>query len=88
MPWVDVLRLVALLMVIVSHSVDIYNATPQADQSASFWGSFLGSSVRACVPLFAMMTGLLLLPSTENPSTIYRKRIPRVAIPALLWSVV
>ncbi len=88
MPWVDVLRLVALLMVIVSHSVDIYNATPQADQSASFWGSFLGSSVRACVPLFAMMTGLLLLPSTESPSTIYRKRIPRVAIPALLWSVV
>ncbi len=86
--WVDLLRLVALLMVIAAHSVDIYNATPQADQSATFWGSFLGSAMRPCVPLFAMMTGLLLLPATESASVIYRKRIPRVAIPALLWSAI
>ncbi len=87
-PWVDVLRLAALLMVITAHSVDIYNATPQADSSAAMWGSLLGSAMRACVPLFAMMTGVLLLPAVQSPAEIYRRRIPRVAIPALLWSVI
>ena len=88
LPWVDTLRLAALLMVIAAHSVDIYNATPQADETATFWGSFLGSAMRPCVPLFAMMTGLLLLPTSESASIVYRKRIPRVAIPALLWSAI
>lgn len=86
--WVDVLRLVALLMVIAAHSVDIYNATPQEDPSAGFWGGFIGSLMRPSVPLFAMMTGLLLLPVRESAGVFYRKRIPRVLIPMVLWSAV
>ena len=86
--WLDVLRLTALLMVIAAHSVDIYNATPQQDPIAGFWGVFIGSLMRPSVPLFAMMTGLLLLPIKESAADFYRKRIPRVAIPMVLWSVV
>lgn len=88
MPWVDVMRLAALMMVVAAHAVDIYNATPQSDPSAAMWGGVIGSAMRACVPLFAMMTGLLLLPSGDAVSKFYAKRIPRVAIPAVLWSVV
>ena len=86
--WVDVLRLVAMLMVIAAHCVDIYNATPQDDPMNSFWGAFIGSLMRPSVPLFAMMTGLLLLPVRESAKEFYLKRIPRVAIPMLIWSAV
>ena len=53
--WIDVLRLVAMLMVIAAHCVDIYNATPQDDPMNSFWGAFIGSLMRPSVPLFAMI---------------------------------
>ncbi|MBQ8438515.1 MAG: acyltransferase [Alistipes sp.] len=86
--WVDVLRLAAMLMVIAGHSVDIYNATPQDDPMNGFWGAFIGSLMRPSVPLFAMMTGLLLLPIGESTSSFYRRRIPRVLIPMLFWSVI
>lgn len=86
--WVDLLRLVAMLMVIAAHCVDIYNATPQDDPMNSFWGVFIGSLMRPSVPLFAMMTGLLLLPVKESAKEFYLKRIPRVAIPMLIWSAV
>lgn len=88
LPWVDVLRVAALMMVVGAHAVDIYNATPQSDPMAGWWGGTIGSAMRACVPLFAMMTGLLLLPCTEAPSKFYAKRITRVAVPAVLWSVI
>ena len=86
--WVDVLRLMAMLMVIAGHSVDIYNATPQDDPMNGFWGAFIGSLMRPSVPLFAMMTGMLLLPVREPSANFYRRRIPRVLIPMLFWSVV
>lgn len=86
--WVDTLRLVAMLMVITAHCVDIYNATPQEDSLNSFWGAFIGSLMRPSVPLFAMMTGLLLLPIREGAKEFYKKRIPRVLIPMVVWSVI
>ena len=84
--WVDLLRLIAMLMVITAHCTDMYNARPQEDPMAGFWGMFIGSMMRPSVPLFAMMTGLLLLPVKSSPSEFYRKRIPRVVIPMILWS--
>ena len=86
--WLDVLRLVALLMVIAGHSVDMYNATPQDDPMNGFWGAFIGSLIRPSVPLFAMMTGLLLLPVRESAGDFYRRRIPRVLVPMVIWSAI
>ena len=86
--WLDLLRFAGILMVIAAHSVDIYNATPQENSDNSFWGAFIGSMMRPCVPLFAMMTGLLLLPVRESASQFYRRRIPRVLFPMLIWSAI
>ena len=86
--WLDLLRFVAILMVIAAHSVDIYNATPQENSDNSFWGAFIGSMMRPCVPLFAMMTGMLLLPIRERAGEFYRRRIPRVLFPMVLWSAI
>lgn len=88
MVWLDLLRFVAILMVIAAHSVDIYNATPQENSDNSFWGAFIGSMMRPCVPLFAMMTGMLLLPIRESAGKFYRKRILRVLFPMIIWSAI
>lgn len=34
--WVDLLRLIAMLMVITAHCTDMYNARPQEDPMAVF----------------------------------------------------
>ena len=44
--------------------------------------------VRACVPLFVMMTGVLLLPVRAELGDFYRKRIGRIVVPLVFWSVV
>ncbi|MDP4183973.1 MAG: acyltransferase, partial [Bacteroidota bacterium] len=87
--WLDVLRFVAIFMVVMSHSADPFNASPEAraNPEFNFWGSAFGSFVRACVPLFVMMTGLLLLPVKQEMGSFYKKRIQRVLYPFLIWSV-
>lgn len=87
--WLDVLRLVAILMVIACHCTDPFNASPEArsNPDISFWGSAYGSLLRPCVPLFVMMTGFLLLPVRQDASIFYKKRIPRVLFPFIIWSV-
>ena len=87
--WLDVLRLIAILLVIACHCTDPLNASPEArsNPDISFWGAVYGSFLRPCVPLFVMMTGFLLLPVRQNASAFYKKRIPRVFFPFLLWSI-
>ena len=86
--WLDVLRFVAIFMVLISHSADPFNASVEARTNPDFnlWGSAFGSLVRACVPLFVMMTGLLLLPVKQEMGSFYKKRISRVLYPFLVWS--
>lgn len=87
--WMDALRFVAVLMVIACHCTDPFNASPEsrANPDFNYWGSVYGSMLRACVPLFVMMTGFLLLPVKQEASSFYKKRIPRVLFPFLIWSV-
>lgn len=61
--WVDVLRFLAIFMVICIHCADPFNVSPEARSNPefNFWGSIYGSFLRPCVPLFVMITGLLLL---------------------------
>lgn len=87
--WLDALRFVAILMVIACHCTDPFNASPEsrANPEINFWGSAYGSMLRACVPLFVMMTGFLLLPLKQEASLFYKKRISRVFFPFLIWSI-
>lgn len=87
--WVDVLRFIAIFMVICIHCSDPFNVSPEARSNPeyNFWGSVYGSFLRPCVPLFVMITGLLLLPVRMQMGEFYRKRLMRIAVPFLLWSV-
>ncbi|MFT3902243.1 MAG: acyltransferase family protein [Niabella sp.] len=86
-PWIDALRILACFMVIISHSCDAFVGT--FDNSTSFHtGVFWGSLMRPCVPLFAMMSGILLFPVKTDLITFYKKRIGRIIVPLIFWSVV
>lgn len=87
--WVDVLRFIAIFMVICIHCSDPFNVSPEArlNPEFNFWGSIYGSFLRPCVPLFVMITGLLLLPVKMSIGSFYKKRLLRIAVPFLVWSV-
>ena len=91
MVWLDVIRCVAMLMVIGVHCIDPFYISPTmwVIPEYTHWAAIYGSLLRPSVPLFVMMTGLLLLPvRQEQPlGTFYKKRIFRVLFPFLIWSV-
>ena len=60
--WVDLLRVIACFLVVFSHSCDAFVAVFDSDRATFLQGALAGSFVRACVPLFVMMSGVLLLP--------------------------
>lgn len=90
--WLDVMRLVAMFMVVCCHCADPFNfypgEAPANIDEIKFFGALYGSFLRPCVPLFVMITGALLLPVKEEQSIFYKKRISRVFWPFLIWSVV
>ena len=61
--WADVVRLLAIFMVICAHCADPFNVSPQArlNPNFNFWGTIYGSLLRPCVPLFVISVLLLYL---------------------------
>jgi len=86
--WVDLLRIVACFLVIVSHSCDPFVGQYDNNYPEFLSGAFIGSLVRPCVPLFAMMSGVLLLPINMDMTTFYSKRAKRLLLPFVFWSIV
>lgn len=88
--WLDVIRCVAMIIVIGVHCIDPFYISPtmRAIPEYTHWAAIYGSLLRPSVPLFVMMTGLLLLPVKKQPlGKFYKKRIYRVLFPFLIWSV-
>ena len=89
--WLDVVRLIAMFTVVCCHCTDPFNfypgTAPNIDE-IKLWGAIYGALLRPCVPLFVMITGALLLPVRGEVSVFYKKRIPRVLWPFLIWSVI
>lgn len=95
MVWCDIVRLLAFFFLLCCHAADpFYAAATYASSGSSIdpelisWGTRWGSLVRPCVPLFVMLTGVLTLPVRDTMTGFYRRRIPRVLIPFLIWSAV
>lgn len=92
--WCDVIRFLAFFFLLCCHGADPFYASAAyassgqvVEQDLVMWGVRWGSLVRPCVPLFVMLTGVLLLPIRQTTTQFYERRIPRVLIPFLIWSV-
>ncbi len=84
--YLDFIRVIACFMVILVHACEFFYYTIPDDP---FWLNLFDSALRACVPLFVMVSSYLLLPlrDHETPGVFYRRRFMRVLIPFLIWSV-
>lgn len=85
--WIDLLRVLACFLVVFSHSCDAFVASFDSDRSTFLWGVFSGSLVRCSVPLFVMMSGVLIIPTNLSMPEFYKKRVGRLALPLVFWSV-
>ena len=85
--WVDLLRVIACFLVVFSHSCDAFVAVFDSDRATFLQGALAGSLVRACVPLFVMMSGVLLLPVRTDAGSFYRRRIGRILVALVFWSL-
>lgn len=85
--WVDLLRILACFFVVLSHCCDPFVAQFDNDRNSFLTGVFTGSLMRCSVPLFVMMSGVLLFPVRLPMADFYRKRIGRLAVPLVFWSL-
>jgi surface polysaccharide O-acyltransferase-like enzyme len=88
--YLDVLRAAAIFLVLLSHS-----ATPVLEASpigSVNWlaGCIYNAASRCCVPLFVMISGALLLEpgKVESLGVFFRKRVLKVVVPFLAWSII
>jgi len=89
MAWVDALRVLACFLVVMAHACDPFVGMFDTDRTGFLTGVISSSLTRASVPLFVMMTAVVLLPLRSGVSLgcFYRKRIGRIALPLIFWSL-
>ena len=85
--WIDVLKFIAIFMMIAGHCGDNVAPAERFEPWYNLWGSLYGSLMRPVIPIFVMITGVLLLPVQQEIGIFYRKRLPRLLIPFLIWSI-
>lgn len=87
--WVDALRVLACFLVVLAHGCDPFVGMFDTDRAGFLTGVIASSLTRASVPLFVMMTAVVLLPLRQpvTLSAFYRKRIGRIIVPLIFWSL-
>ena len=85
--WLDLVKVMAIFMMIAVHCTD--NVTPEQRSEPWYllWGSLYGTFMRPAIPLFVMATGALLLPVKQNITAFYSRRMGRIVVPFLVWSL-
>ena len=85
--WIDLIRVVAVFQVVLVHLS--YVIFFKEDLLSPNWiaANFYDSFSRMGVPLFFMVSGYLLLGKSEPVADFFRKRLVKVGIPTLFWSV-
>jgi surface polysaccharide O-acyltransferase-like enzyme len=88
----DLVRATAIVLVVILHTAAVVaNPGPSAGAAAWWAGNIYDSLARPGVPLFVMLTGWLLLTTDRRDEPVgpfLRRRIDRVALPLVFWSIV
>ena len=86
--YLELLRIIAIIMVIFNHTDGFFLYYSNTNNLLTWWFSFTGSVLCRCnVPLFIMITGALLLDKEESVPDLYKKRIARIGIVLILFSL-
>ena len=79
-PYLDIVRVLACLMVITMH------APKPGIGTSSIVLSSISFLMAPCIGLFFMTSGALLLPTRLPMFVFYKKRIGKVLVPTIIWS--
>jgi len=79
--WIDVMRFIAAFLVILAHVTE-WSKSPQLAYD------FYYTISRVAVPIFFLLSGYLLLSKEEPISVFLKKRLTRIAVPFLVWSII
>jgi surface polysaccharide O-acyltransferase-like enzyme len=83
--WADIARIIAIYLVMVVHSTvlpeRLTNTTP-------LFILFVFAAAKTCVPLFVMLSGTFLLTKEESYPVFIKKRLLRLLIPWIFWTIV
>ncbi len=90
--FLDWLRVIACFMVILVHSIEpFYLGGPEgtfiASRGDALWVTLINSALRPAVPLFVLASSYLLFPLKTDTETFFRKRLSRVLVPFLIWTL-
>lgn len=89
--WIDWLRVVACFLVMLTHSNEPFylggDGTLLLTHSDAVWVSLLNVVPRACVALFVVASSYLLLPMQYSSGDFVRKRMSRILVPFLVWTL-
>lgn len=86
--WLDNLRVIATIGVIFIHVSSDYAPSSGTVSMYNFWvGNLFDSAARFSVPIFIMISGALLLPKEYGIGTFLKKRMMRLLLPFLFWSL-
>lgn len=91
--FLDWLRVFACLMVMVVHACEAFyfndvGETCFRSLGDARWAVGIDSACRASVPLFVMASSFLLFPLKRSTGDFFRRRLVRVVVPFLIWSLV
>ena len=89
--WIDLIRITAAFLVIVGHvGAGEYRTVHPGTIPDSFWlfSNFVDVFGRCAVPLFLMVSGYLLLRKPNSLKHGYFKRLLKIGIPLLAWSII
>ena len=86
--YMDWLRVLAIMVVVLVHVVSKILNTASADQWEWQLAHAIDSALRWCVPIFFMLSGALLLNRRHTPpiGEFYSRRLGKVFIPLVFWS--
>ena len=86
--WIDYLRVIATIAVIVTHVSAGFLYETNFEFTNWWIGLFSAGSMRFCVPIFVMISGVLLLAKQYDLKVHLQKRFQRVLLPFLFWSII
>lgn len=87
--WIDLLKVVAMFGVVSLHAATlVFNQYGKIPMPYWWTANIYDSAARLCVPLFFMISGYFLLEKSEKLSFFIIKRIRKVVIPLVVWSII
>ena len=86
--WISELRFIAAIAVIILHVSASYIPNLSENGNSLIIINLYESLVRWCVPIFVIITGFLLNNNTAtNLADFYRKRVKRILLPLIFWTL-